>query len=136
MRIRKLLLVLAATAVGLVGPARSETAQVSIGYGGWTGFAPLTLAKQAGIYKKNGLEVTLIEIPQNSRHLALASNQIQCAVTSVDAWIVWSSAGIDARQIFVMDKSFGADGMVVRPSINSFADLKGKTVAAARDFPA
>ena len=31
----------------------------SIGISGWTGFAPLTLAKEAGIFKKNGLDVTI-----------------------------------------------------------------------------
>jgi hypothetical protein len=39
-----------------------------IGMSGWTGFAPLTLAKEAGIFKKNGLDVTLKMIPQKDRH--------------------------------------------------------------------
>ena len=30
-----------------------------------------------------------------------------------------------------MDKSYGADGMVVRSNIQKVADLKGKTVAAS-----
>ena len=34
--------------------AYAETS-VTIGMSGWTGFAPLTLAKQAGIFEKNGL---------------------------------------------------------------------------------
>jgi hypothetical protein len=33
-------------------------------------------------------------------------------------------------QIFQLDKSFGADGMVTKPGITKIADLKGKTVAA------
>ena len=33
-------------------------------------------------------------------------------------------------QIFQLDKSYGADGMVVKPGISKIADLKGKTVAA------
>jgi hypothetical protein len=32
-------------------------------------FAPLTLANQAGIFKKNGLDVTIKKIPQKDRHL-------------------------------------------------------------------
>ncbi len=35
------------------------------------------------------------------------------------------------KQIFQMDKSYGADGIAVRADVNSFADLKGKTVAAS-----
>ena len=34
-------------------------------------------------------------------------------------------------QIFQLDKSFGADGMVVKPGINKISDLKGKTVAVS-----
>ena len=35
------------------------------------------------------------------------------------------------KQIFQLDKSFGADGMAVRNDIPSIRDLKGKTVAAS-----
>jgi hypothetical protein len=34
-------------------------------------------------------------------------------------------------QIFQLDKSYGADGMVVKPNIAKISDLKGKTVAAS-----
>ncbi len=114
----------------LTSAAHAETA-VSLGFSGWTGFAPLTLAKEAGIFKKNGLDVTLTKIPQASRHLALASGDIQCAATTVETWIVWNAAGVKTKQIFQMDKSYGADGIAVRADVNSFADLKGKTVAAS-----
>ncbi len=110
--------------------ALAETA-VSVGLSGWTGFAPLTLAKQAGIFKKNGLDVTLTKIPQASRHLALASGDVQCAATTVETWISWNANGVATKQIFQMDKSFGADGMVVRSDVNAIADLKGKSVAAS-----
>ena len=35
------------------------------------------------------------------------------------------------KQIFQMDKSYGADGMAVRNNVAKIADLKGKTVAAS-----
>ena len=113
------------------GPTHAEETKVSIGISGWTGFAPLTLAKEAGIFKKNGLDVTIKKIPQASRHLAIGSGDIQCAATTVETWIVWNANGIPTKQIFQLDKSFGADGMVVRNDINSIKDLKGKTVAAS-----
>ena len=55
---------------------------------GLTGFAPLTLASEAGIFKKNGLDVTIKKIPQASRHLAIQSGDIQCAATTVETWVV------------------------------------------------
>ncbi|MGL4495132.1 MAG: ABC transporter substrate-binding protein, partial [Beijerinckiaceae bacterium] len=61
---RTLLAALALTsAVALAGPASAQT-KVNIGISGWTGFAPLTLAKEAGIFAKNGLDVTIKKIPQ------------------------------------------------------------------------
>ena len=111
--------------------SQAQEAKVAIGISGWTGFAPLTLAKEAGIFKKNGLDVTIRKIPQKDRHLAIASGDIQCAATTVETWIVWNANGVATTQIFQLDKSFGADGMVVKPNIQKIADLKGKTVAAS-----
>src|SRR5688572_7155542 len=62
--------IFAATAALLVSaPAVAQDVKVAIGISGWTGFAPLTLANQAGIFKKNGLDVTIKKIPQKDRHL-------------------------------------------------------------------
>jgi NitT/TauT family transport system substrate-binding protein len=114
-----------------VTPAAAQATKVAIGISGWTGFAPLTLAKEAGIFAKNGLDVTIKKIPQASRHLAIASGDIQCAATTVETWIVWNANGVATTQLFQMDKSYGADGMVVRNNIASIKDVKGKSVAAS-----
>ena len=105
---------------------------MAIGISGWTGFAPLTLAKEAGLFKKLGLDVSIKKIPQKDRHLAIASGDIQCAATTVETWVVWNANGVATTQIFQLDKSYGADGMVVKPGITKITDLKGKTVAAER----
>lgn len=123
-------LALAALALGASVSQAQET-KLAIGYSGWTGFAPLTLAKDAGIFKKYGLDVALKKIPQKDRHLAIASGDIQCAATTVETWVVWNANGVATTQIFQLDKSFGADGMVVKSNIASIKDLKGKTVAAS-----
>ncbi|MFN7725608.1 MAG: ABC transporter substrate-binding protein [Rubrivivax sp.] len=111
-------------------PAQAQETKVAIGISGWTGFAPLTLAKEAGLFKKHGLDVSIKKIPQKDRHLAIASGDIQCAATTVETWVVWNANGVATTQIFQLDKSFGADGMVVKPGITKISDLKGKTVAA------
>ncbi len=122
----------AVAAVVSFGATAQETkaATVGIGISGWTGFAPLTLANEAGIFKKNGLDVSIKKIPQKDRHLAIASGDIQCAATTVETWVVWNANGVATTQIFQLDKSYGADGMVVKPAIASIKDLKGKTMAA------
>ncbi len=112
------------------GPAQAQDMKVGIGISGWTGFAPLILARDGGIFKKNGVDATIKMIPQKDRHLAIASGDIQCAATTVETWIVWNAAGVATKQIFQMDKSYGADGLAVRGDIKSIKDLKGKKVAA------
>jgi len=111
--------------------AAAQGTPVAVGISGWTGFAPLTLARETGIFKRNGLDVTLKKIPQKDRHLAIASGDIQCAATTVETWIAWNANGVATKQIFQMDKSYGADGMAVRGDIAKIADLKGKKVAAS-----
>ncbi|MFO1075153.1 MAG: ABC transporter substrate-binding protein [Geminicoccaceae bacterium] len=130
MRLRGLTLALAACCLALPAAANAAT-PVVIGMSGWTGFAPLTLAKEAGIFAEHGLDVTIKKIPQKDRHLALASGDIQCAATTVETWIVWNANGVPAKQLFQLDKSYGADGMAVRGDVAKIADLKGKTVAAS-----
>src|SRR6266704_3386961 len=124
-------LVAGAVALALTLPVFAQDTKIAVGYSGWTGFAPLTLAKEAGIFKKNGLDVDLKKIPQKDRHLAIASGDVQCAATTVETWIIWNANGVATKQIFQMDKSYGADGMVVRSNVAKIADLKGKTVAAS-----
>ena len=122
---------LALSLIALACAAQAQETKVAIGISGWTGFAPLTLAKEAGIFKKNGLDVSIKKIPQKDRHLAIASGDVQCAATTVETWVVWNANGVATTQIFQLDKSYGADGMVVKPGITKITDLKGKTVAAS-----
>src|SRR5690242_1195817 len=128
---RTIIALAAAVAFGVASTSASSQTKVAIGYSGWTGFAPLTLAKEAGIFKKHGLDVDMKKIPQKDRHLAIASGDIQCAATTVETWVVWNANGVATKQIFQLDKSYGADGMAVRSNIAKIADLKGKTVAAS-----
>jgi NitT/TauT family transport system substrate-binding protein len=123
--------VLAVTLAVAGGAIAQDLPKVTVAMSGWTGFAPLTLAEKAGLFKKGGVDVTIKFIPQKDRHLAIASGDVQCAATTVETWIVWNANGVATTQVLQLDKSYGADGMAVRNSIARIADLKGKTVAAS-----
>ncbi|MBB1635947.1 ABC transporter substrate-binding protein [Cupriavidus sp. UME77] len=114
--------------LGTAGTAQAQATQVTLGMSGWTGFAPLTLADKAGIFKKHGVDVDIKMIPQKDRHLALAAGAIQCAATTVETHVAWNANGVPITQIVQLDKSYGADGLAVRGDVKGFADLKGKTV--------
>ena len=120
-----------ACVMGLAAPVQAQETKIALGMSGWTGFAPLTLADKAGIFKKNGLDVELKMIPQKDRHLALASKSIQCAATTVETHVAWNANGVPIVQIFQMDKSYGADGLAVRNDVKGFADLKGKSIGVS-----
>ncbi|MGO4814320.1 ABC transporter substrate-binding protein [Cupriavidus sp. 2MCAB6] len=120
--------VAAVATLSAAGAAQAQATQVTLGMSGWTGFAPLTLADKAGIFKKHGVDVDIKMIPQKDRHLALASGAIQCAATTVETHVAWNANGVPITQIVQLDKSYGADGLAVRGDVKGFADLKGKTV--------
>ena len=77
--------IFAATAALLVSaPAVAQDVKVAIGISGWTGFAPLTLANQAGIFKKNGLsvkDVTVVNLEPAAAAQAFVAGQNDAAMT-------------------------------------------------------
>ena len=126
---RRAALTLSTLAIALAASAaHAQNTPVTLGMSGWTGFAPLTLADKAGIFKKHGVDVEIKMIPQKDRHLALASGAIQCAATTVETHVAWNANGVPITQIVQLDKSYGADGLAVRGDVKTFADLKGKTI--------
>ncbi len=104
--------------------------KVVIGMSGWTGFAPLSLAEDAGIFRKNGVDATTRFVPQSGRNLAFMSGALNCLVTTIDTMITWASGGVPLTQVLVLDKSKGADGIVAKPAITTVAGLKGRSVGA------
>jgi len=131
MRTFRLLVALLVSVVAVTPVTGQDLPKVTVAMSGWTGFAPLSLAEKAGLFKKQGVDATIKFIPQKDRHLAIASGDVQCAATTVETWIVWNANGVPTKQVVQLDKSFGADGMVVRNTIGKISDLKGKTVAAS-----
>ena len=129
MRRRQIILASAATlALPAIGRAATMP-KITIGMSGWTGFAPLTLAQDAGLFKQQGIDVVTKFVPQSGRNLALMSGALNCVVTTIDTMITWASGGVPLTQILVLDKSKGADGIVSKASITTVAGLKGKSVA-------
>jgi len=122
---------LAAAAGALAAPATLRAQglpKITIGMSGWTGFAPLTLAEQAGIFRRNGIEVETRFVPQRERNLALVGGALNCVVTTVDTMVLWASSA-PLVQVLVLDRSKGGDGIAVRPAVGGWDGLRGKTVA-------
>ena len=54
--------VLVVAALASTVPAQ-EKAKLTLAMSGWTGFAPLTLAKEKGLFDKNGIDLTIKKMP-------------------------------------------------------------------------
>lgn len=125
----------AALIVTQVVPAAAQQQQaqampkVVLAMSGWTGFAPFTLAQEKGIFKKNGVDFDIKKMPTQARHAAMAAGEVQAIATTIDTHITYVAANVPVTQVLVIDSSTGGDGVLVKKSINSFADLKGKSVA-------
>ena len=66
---------LCAAALAFTVTAAAQETKVAIGISGWTGFAPLTLAKEAGIFKKNGVDVSIKNIARCGKVAGLSGSQ-------------------------------------------------------------
>ena len=123
------LLLVSAAATGAPAPARAaDLPKLALGISGWTGFSPLVLAEKEGLFKKHGADVEIKFIGQKDRLAAFAAGAVQGVATTVDTQVVWAGS-VPLSQVLVLDRSKGADGLVVKPDIANFQGLKGKSMA-------
>lgn len=117
-------------------PAATESGEgefdgtVKIAFSTWTGYAPFFVARDAGIFEKNGVDVELVVMESSGdKKAALAAGQIQAMAETVDTSAMAVAMGLDHVQVVALDTSNGGDGVVAKKEIKTFADLKGKNVA-------
>ncbi len=102
----------------------------------WVGFSPFYIAEEKGYFKEEGLEVELsVSDNQATRRAAFSSGKIHAMIDTLDSLANGIPAGLDAKCILKIDDSYGGDGLVVNKNIDSFKDLKGKTVAYQYGLP-
>ncbi len=96
----------------------------------WTGYGPLFLAKEKGFFKKHGVEVELTIVEGLAeRKAALAGGKIDGMATAQDVQVTLAASGVPVQVVWLLDDSFGGDGVLVKNEIKSAAELKGKKVA-------
>lgn len=99
----------------------------------WTGVAQegsLFAAIDQGIFKKNGLEVSLIQIVGTNAIAALISGQIQIADAGGGEGLASAVGGSDVVVVAAVTPVFTGK-LYVTPDIKSPSDLKGKKVGIA-----
>ena len=92
------------------------------------------------IYDKKGLKVSFKIIDDwTEGTAALASDNVDVMLTTADVWAKdyaqLADKGFNARAVYMVDWSRGADGVIGKQGINSIEDLAGKSVAFAPYTP-
>jgi NitT/TauT family transport system substrate-binding protein len=112
--------------------APAETmSELTIGYSAWPGWFPLAVAEEQGIFEDAGLDVTLEYFADYTASLdALAAEKVDVNAQTLNDTIFAVAAGAEQRVVVVNDNSTGNDQIICDSSIQSVADLRGKTIAA------
>ncbi|HMG49943.1 MAG TPA: ABC transporter substrate-binding protein [Inquilinus sp.] len=58
----------AAIAFAATSATAAEPVKLRLAMSGWTGFAPITLAKQLGFFEKHGIDLDIVKMPTSNRH--------------------------------------------------------------------
>jgi len=110
----------------LAGCARPEPL-VRVASAVWVGYEGLFLARERGYF--DAAHLRLIELPSSTANLmALASGEVEAATLTLDELLIAREGQLDLRVILVFDDSAGADALMVRPTIQTLAQLRGQRI--------
>lgn len=126
-------LIAGSIAIGLMIGASAAAEPLRLGLSTWVGYGPLYIAKEKGFFKEEGVEVELIKLGdlegEPSGAEALAADQVDAVMTTVDTALKHWSEEQGFRYLFAVDDSKGGDGIVANREIQDLAGLKRQRVA-------
>ncbi len=135
---RSLACAITVTALAAGLPAEAQDNTIRVLSPTWVGFAPALVAQDLGCYEEEG--VTLDYRFEDDRANVMAA--MERGDIDADMRTVGEHQGrpripeTPGTIIGTIDLSVGGDGVIVEGSIESVADLKGKTVAIEPNIPA
>ena len=134
---RRLALLLIILLAGLFAPALSETAEtprkIRMAFTSLSGsMAPPWIAREAGLFAKNGLEVEVIATPSGVEGMnALIAGEVQFLHIAGGTTV---SAAVGGADVMIVATTVGTfvQSLVVRPEIETAEQLRGKAVGISR----
>jgi ABC-type nitrate/sulfonate/bicarbonate transport system substrate-binding protein len=113
--------------------SQAKLERMNIGYSAQAGaFAPIWITKEAGLFKKNGLDVSLIFIPGGPTAAAsMLAGEVQAVAMAGPAVVTSNLAGSDLVMIAGMVNTFAFQIVAVK-NITLPQQLKGKRVGVNR----
>jgi len=104
-----------------------ESKVLKVGSNQWMGYEPLFLAREKGQYDPS--MVKLVELQSSTDTLRLLrAGMIDAGMLTLDEVLSEVALGTELEVVMVVDASAGADVLLVKPSLKSLADIKGKRV--------
>lgn len=119
----------------LQGRQSFEQQKFTLSVNSWVGFGPFWLALEKGFFRDEGVEVKIVTLEDTAqRKAAMLKGDIDGLGDTVDLLVLERDEGVPAVAVMEVDVSNGADGILATDDIKSVQDLKGKKIAAQRNF--
>lgn len=127
---RSLATLMVAALLGGIAPASFAAAgPLRIGVPVWVGWMPWWVAKEKGLFKKNGVAVELRNFAvQGDAVQALAGGKLDGASVATNDILTVNAGGAKASVVLLHDESAGADMLVTR-GVDDPKRLKGQRIA-------
>lgn len=120
-----------AASVWLILASAANAEPLRLRYSIWVGYGPLFVAAEKDFFAKEGVEVELIPIEDDTATLAaLFAGQIDALATATQVTVASNEPDEEALAcVLMLDDSQGGDGILATKDIQTIADLKGRSVA-------
>lgn len=130
--VKSILAVVATLAVGALDAAAQQRTKMTIATGVDPAFSQFYVAKEAGLFEKNGLDVTINTGPSGSAMVPfLINDQVNAAYGSDLAGVI--NHNVDSNVVAVADGTYLVKWLsVVGRNVQSLDELKGKRIGIAK----
>lgn len=101
----------------------------------WVGFGPFYLAQEKGFFADEGVDVDIRTIEDvGQKKSAIKEGRVDGLGDTIDSFVLAIDEDVPVTAVAQLDISNGADGILAIEGINSVKDLKGKKIAAQKNF--
>ena len=108
---------------------------LTLGFKTWVGYSPFYVADKEGFLAAEGLQVEFQRIEGTAeQRQALIAGRLDALGTTIDDVAVGAEQGVPAKVVLAVDRSNGADGVVVSSDIEDVSELRGRSVAVQPGF--
>ncbi|HEV7863695.1 MAG TPA: ABC transporter substrate-binding protein [Acidimicrobiia bacterium] len=112
-------------------PTSSDGPAITLGYSAWPGWFVWDVAEKKGFFDKEGVKVKLTYFSDYTTCLqAMTAGKLDANSQTLNDTLLGVTSGSAQISVIENDNSFGNDAIIVKDSIKTIEDLKGKKVGA------